>query len=123
VDAGEAEKLARASFAGEAKFQQVRRFSATNAPLDLRRSRPSWQARFADGTHIYIDAVTGQTLATRTQLWRIFDFMWGLHIMDLETREDNSHPVLIGFATLAMLSVLIGLILLFRRQRKWRRNR
>ncbi len=43
--------------------------------------------------------------------------MWGLHIMDLEAREDTSHPVLIVFAGLALVGTLIGTVLLFRRRR------
>lgn len=120
VSASEAAMLARAAFAGTAELQGVHRFSAENAPLELRRPRPSWQARFADGTHIYIDEETGAVLATRTALWRAFDFMWGLHIMDLQEREDTSHPILIGFTALAVISVLIGICLLPLRRAKGR---
>ncbi len=116
VEEAEARALAKASFAGSEKLTAIQRFSADDAPIDLRRPRASWQALFDDGTHIYIDAATGQTLATRSQLWRTFDFMWGLHIMDLQSREDTSHPLLIIFAALAFLTVFIGLILLFRAQ-------
>jgi len=112
VSAREAALLARAAFAGKAELAAVTRFSADNAPLELRRPRPSWQARFADDTHIYIDAETGAVLVTRSALWRAFDFMWGLHIMDLQTREDTNHPILIGFAALAVISILIGICLL-----------
>lgn len=47
--------------------------------------------------------------------------MWGLHIMDLQTREDLNHPVLIGFAALAFVAVLFGLALLFRKRKKRQR--
>ena len=39
-----------------------------NSPSDLRREKASWQVHFADGTNVYIDALTGETLAVRTQL-------------------------------------------------------
>lgn len=120
VSAREAALLARAAFAGKAELAAVTRFSADNAPLELRRPRPSWQARFADDTHIYIDAETGAVLVTRSALWRAFDFMWGLHIMDLQTREDTNHPILIGFAALAVISILIGICLLPLRRAKGR---
>lgn len=120
VSASEAALLARAAFAGKAELQGVTRFAADNAPLELRRPRPSWQARFADDTHIYIDEETGAVLATRSALWRAFDFMWGLHIMDLQTREDTNHPILIGFAALAVISVLIGICLIPLRRAKGR---
>ena len=91
---------------------------ANDPPGDLRRPRPSWQIHFADGTNVYIDAETGEMLALRTRFWRAFDFMWGLHIMDLQTREDSSHPLLIVFAALSAFAVLLGTVLLFRRRRK-----
>ncbi|MEZ5708038.1 MAG: PepSY domain-containing protein [Blastomonas sp.] len=112
LGAREADSIARASFAGSAPLQSMKRFSADAAPLDLRRDRPSWQAHFADGTNVYVDGDTGAVLATRSTFWRAFDFMWGLHIMDLQTREDTSHPLLIGFAALALLSILLGIVLL-----------
>lgn len=120
VSAREAETIARASFAGPDALVGIRRFAADAAPMDLRRPRPSWQARFGDDTHIYVDAETGAVLATRSALWRVFDFMWGLHIMDLQTRDNTSHPILIGFAALAMVSILIGIILLPLRRAKGR---
>lgn len=120
LGASEASAIARASFAGDDTLTGIQRFAADDAPMDLRRPRPSWQARFADGTHVYIDAETGAVLATRSALWRAFDFMWGLHIMDLQTREDTNHPILIGFAALAVVSVLIGIILLPLRRAKGR---
>jgi hypothetical protein len=92
-------------------------FPANAPPLDLRVERPTWQARFADGVHVYVDAETGAVLALRTNQWRIYDFMWGLHIMDLQGRENSHHPLLIGFAALALGTVLIGLVLMFRRRR------
>ena len=30
--------------------------------------------------------------------------MWGIHIMDLETREDAHNPLLIGFGAVALLT-------------------
>jgi hypothetical protein len=47
--------------------------------------------------------------------------MWGLHIMDLKTREDAHNPLTIGFAIVALaLSILaiIQLPLTIRRRRK-----
>ena len=95
----------------------LKAFPANAPPLDLRVARPSWQARFADGVHVYVDAETGDVLALRTNQWRIYDFMWGLHIMDLQGRENSHHPLLIGFASLALGTVLIGVVLMFRRRR------
>ena len=86
-------------------------------PFDFRRPLPVWQVALADGTHIYVGRDTGEIEAVRTRWWRIFDFMWGLHIMDLQEREDTSHPILILFTALALIGTLMGTMLLFRRRK------
>jgi len=92
-------------------------YAAADVPFDFRRPLPVWQVALADGTHVYIGTETGQIEAVRTRWWRVFDFMWGLHIMDLQTREDTHHPVLVFFAALAAIGALFGCILMFRRRR------
>jgi hypothetical protein len=99
-------------------LQAITHFAADAAPLDLRKERPSWQAAFSDGTHVYIDAETGEVLALRSSYWRAYDFMWGLHIMDPVGREDSSHVLLWLFAAVALVSCLLGAPLLFRRRRR-----
>ncbi len=116
-----AQTAAEALYLPEEPVQSVRYFAANASPSDLRREKASWQVHFADGTNIYIDALTGETLAVRTQFWRAFDFMWGLHIMDLQTHEDTSHPILIGSAALALFGSILGFIMLFTRRKKRRR--
>ena len=96
----------------------MRRFAADKAPLDLRTTRPSWRVSYADGTRLYIDADTGGLLALRTDQWRIYDVMWGLHIMDLQSREDSHHPILILFALLALATLLLAFWMLIARQRR-----
>lgn len=121
VDVMEARQLAEAAFAGPAKLTAIRRFTADQAPLDLRRPRPSWQASFEDGTHLYIDADTGEVLALRTKWWRAYDFMWGLHILDPVGRENSSHWLLWLFGGIALITSLFGTTLLFRRRRAAKR--
>ena len=117
IDAATARSIADAALAAPGEVGAVRAFAADAAPSDLRRERASWQVAYADGLNVYVDALTGEVLAVRSGQWRWFDVMWGLHIMDLQTREDTSHPLLIGFAALAFGGCLIGTILLFRRRR------
>ena len=116
VSEGEARQLSQAAFAGSAALVSMQRFSAEASPLDLRRPRPSWQATFNDGTHVYIDADTGEVLALRTEYWRFYDLMWGLHIMDPMGRENTSHALLWIFATVGIASSVLGSVLLFRRR-------
>ena len=118
VSAVEAGEIATTMRAGGGTIAALRRSDADHPPLDLRRDRPAWQVAFDDGARFYIDADTGELLAVRTRLWRWFDLAWGLHIMDLEGREAINHPLLIGFAALALGGTLIGTVLMFRRRKR-----
>ncbi|NNM77016.1 PepSY domain-containing protein [Sphingomonas sp. ID1715] len=121
VSGEEATLLARASYLGSAAVDEVTRTPANHPPLDLRKPRPAWRVSFADGAHVYVDAETGAVLALRTRQWRLYDFMWGLHILDPRLREDTSHPLLIGLAVIGVLGTATGTALLFTRRRR-RRN-
>jgi hypothetical protein len=117
LDRNEARGIAAAAYAGKARLDSLAYFPADAAPIDLRRAVPSWRARYADGTNLYIDAVTGEFLAVRTGWWRIYDFMWGLHTMDPVTRENSNNPFVIVFGAVALAGALLGSVLLFRRRK------
>ena len=92
-------------------------FEATESPLDFRKPVPAWRVTLADGTYVYVGSESGRIEAIRTRWWRIYDFLWGIHIMDLETREDAHNPFTIAFGSLAALGALLGCVLLFRRRK------
>lgn len=121
VTATEARAIADGAQKAPGKTLSVRRFAADANPLDLRRGRPAWQIAYADGLHAYVDADTGELLALRTKFWRSYDFFWGLHILDPQTREDTHHPLLIGFAAISLVTAVLGFVMLFVRQRRRRR--
>ena len=102
---------------GGEKVVSSTRFDANEVPFDFRQPKSVWQVALIDGTHVYVGTDSGAIEAVRTRWWRVFDFMWGLHIMDLQTREDTSHPVLILFAAMSMIGALLGCILMFRRRK------
>lgn len=120
VDAALARRIADAALARPGPVIAVRAFAVDAAPLDLRRERASWQVAYADNLNVYVDALTGEVLAVRSRQWRLFDLMWGLHILDPMGREDTHHPLLIGAAGLGFVSILIGIILLLLRQSRRR---
>ena len=117
LSANDARLIVAEQIKGGDQIRSVTAFDADNVPFDFRREMPVWQVALEDGAHIYIGRDTGQIEAVRTRWWRGFDFMWGLHIMDLRTREDTSHPILILFAALGVIGALLGCILMFRRRK------
>ena len=90
------------------------------------RDLPVWKVTFGepDPVSLYIHPWTGELLARRTQQWRIFDFLWMLHIMDFDTRDNFNTPLLQVAAALGLAVTLGGVILwavttrLFRRRPK-----
>ncbi|EAQ30560.1 Uncharacterized conserved secreted or membrane protein [Erythrobacter sp. NAP1] len=113
----EARELVASQIVGGDMVASVTAFDAENVPFDFRRPLPVWQVALEDGTHVYVGRDTGRIEAVRTRWWRWFDFMWGLHIMDLSEREDTSHPILIAFAALSLTGAIFGCILMFRRRK------
>ena len=117
IDEQEARQIVQQGIVGGDKVASATAFDANDVPFDFRRPMPVWQVALEDGTHVYVGTETGRIEAVRTRWWRLFDVMWGLHIMDLETREDTHHPILILFAVLAVIGSLLGCILMFRRRK------
>lgn len=117
LTATDAQQIVAERIEGGDKVRSVTAFEADQVPFDFRRPMPVWQVALEGGTNIYVGRDTGQVEAVRTSWWRAFDFMWGLHIMDLETREDTSHPILILFAVLGVFGALLGCVLMFRRRK------
>mgnify|MGYP001825214871 CR=1 FL=1 len=89
------------------------------------RTLPVWRVEFSEpeNVRLYLDPWTGELLARRTDRWRIFDFLWMLHIMDYETRDDFNHPLLQTAAFLGLLVTLGGFMLWVLTTRIFRRRK
>lgn len=74
-----------------------------------------WQVDFNDtwSTTLYFDPNSAELMSIRSDIWRIFDFFWMLHIMDYDEREDFNNPLLISFSASALIFTLSGIVLLF----------
>jgi hypothetical protein len=112
LSAADALREVTSRYTGESEVQSVSRTDPAKPPLELRREIAAWKVAMKDGTHFYVDAASGEIVARRTGWWRIYDWMWGLHIMDLKTREDTHNPLVIGFGVAALVMSLLALALL-----------
>lgn len=111
--------LAIAQYQGKAAIAQLHQLP--QAPFEVRHATtPLWQVQFADeaGSVFYLEEYSGQLISVRTNQWRLFDFVWMLHIMDYQNRENFNHPLLILFSATALLFTLSGALLL-----PWRRKK
>jgi uncharacterized iron-regulated membrane protein len=117
LGAAEAREVVLRGIKAKAEIAELRLFPADKVPFDFRKPMPVWQVTLKDGTHIYVGRDSGEIEAVRTSYWRFYDFMWGLHIMDPGGREDFHHPLLILATVLALINVVFGVTLLFRRRK------
>ena len=120
--AADAVREVTSRYTGAAKVKSATRTDPERAPLDLRRDIAAWKVTMDDGTNFYVDSASGEIVARRTGWWRFYDFMWGLHIMDLETREDTHNPLVLGFGFATLAMSLLALVLLPMTARRRRRR-
>ena len=66
-----------------------------------------------DEINVYVDAVSGEVKAIRSDSWRWWDLLWSLHIMDYRERENIDNFLLKIFSILALISSLSGITLFF----------
>jgi hypothetical protein len=112
LGAADAAREVMSRYTGTAKVVETSRVAADSPPLELRRAMDGWRVRMSDDTHFYLDSGSGEIVAKRTRWWRFYDLMWGLHIMDLQGREETSNPWIVTFAALTLGMVLLALTLL-----------
>ena len=62
----------------------------------------------------YLNIFSGDIVAIRSVQWRIWDLMWGFHIMDWQERDDIDNMLLKIFSILALISSLSGILLFFK---------
>jgi len=120
-----AARIAEADLAGDARAARVERVAA-NTP-EYRGALPAWRVDFEDGAgrSLYVAADTGAVAARRSTLWRVYDFLWGLHIMDWRGHEDFNNPLLIVATALGLIVIVTGIIMFPSRlgYTAWRRRR
>jgi len=71
-----------------------------------------------DNIKVYLDAFSGEIVAIRSSSWRMWDFLWGLHIMDYIDRDNINNLLIKIFSILALVSSLSGVILFFISRKK-----
>ncbi|HYD14529.1 MAG TPA: PepSY domain-containing protein [Allosphingosinicella sp.] len=107
-----AAQVAEADHSGNLRAARVSR--VTEETTEYRGLLPAWRVDFEDGEGraIYVAADTGQVTARRSTLWRTYDFLWGLHIMDWRGHEDFNSWLLIVATLLSLVMIIAGIVLL-----------
>lgn len=84
---------------------------------------PAWRIEMEgpEQANLWIGANSGQINAIRTNKWRLYDFLWSLHIMDYRGRENFNSWLLRMFALLGLISITSGILLYFISRQKKKR--
>ena len=111
------------------EVREVVRQSTSLIPLMAQRiDKPEIRAEFrgrnlpifkvttstTDNINVYVDAFTGEVTAIRSDSWRIWDFLWGAHIIDYSERENINNFLIKILSILALISSLSGIVLFFK---------
>ena len=111
--ASQIRQLAEHWFTGDERLVKVSLID--KIPGEIRgRKPPLWRADF-DGWNkptLYFAPQTGELVSRRHELWRVFDFVWMLHIMDYQTRDNVNNTLLRVFTWGAVVMALSGVWLL-----------
>lgn len=110
----EVRTIARSTYTGAEEIASARLIN--DVPGEIRgRKPPLWRVEFAHWNKptLYFSPATGELLSRRHELWRIFDFVWMLHIMDYDERENVNNTLLRIFTWGAVLMASSGIWLLF----------
>jgi hypothetical protein len=115
LSAGMIRELARSYYAGSGALIAIELIEH-EVPNEVRgRTAPLWRADFDDWhqTTLYLQPDTGALVARRHRLWRLYDFLWMLHIMDYSERESPTGTVPRLATVLGGTTILSGVWLLY----------
>ena len=115
-NADTAERIVRNAWRGDKSVISTTQ-KVTTESTEYRGDLPAWQVTMSDpeNTRVYVEANSGRIAAVRNGTWRLYDFFWGLHIMDWKNHENFNSWWLLAFAIGGLLLGLAGTVLLFMR--------
>jgi len=114
VGQDEAQAIARQAYLPASQIADVKLVTEATPGSEYReRPLPAYRVTFDDnlGTRLYVSVERGIVTARRNDRWRLFDFLWMLHIMDYQGRDNFNTLLLQAVSALGLVTVLSGFIL------------
>jgi len=110
----------------QAKILSIELITATDAHHEYRsKPAPAWAITYdyPESPTFYVSTQLGTVTAVRHTSWRIFDFLWMLHTMDYQTRDDFGNWLIKIFSLIALITAVSGIVLFVISSRKSRQSR
>lgn len=79
------------------------------------RQLPAYAVSFegVENYTAYISVNDHQLQTVRSNTWRVFDFLWMLHTMDLDGRDNFNNYLLRAFSIFGIVTIMSGFVLFF----------
>ncbi len=113
--------IAQEHFNTKAAVVKVEYLETSNGHHEYReKPLPAWAITFdhPSNTTVYVSANLGTVQSFRNNKWRVFDFLWMLHTMDYEGRDNFGNILLRAFSIFGLATICSGFILFFATQKK-----
>ena len=119
-------QLAESRYAGPegTTVSSTRKLEATGPHDEYRElPLPAYAFTFDDerATTLYVAPEHARVTSVRNNRWRAFDFLWMMHTMDYESRDNFNNLLLQAFAVFGLVTILSGFALFFVSARWFRR--
>jgi hypothetical protein len=112
----EAIEIAKKNFLNETPVKSVEYLTNTNGHHEYREQPlPAFAITFSHPTNttVYVASELGTVQKFRNSKWRIFDFLWMLHTMDYQSRDNISNWLLRAFSIFGLFTIMSGFTLFF----------
>ena len=117
----EAVKVAQKSFYTDAMVSQVEYLTNTSKHHEYRENPlPAFAVKFEHpaNTTVYVSSELGTVQKFRNDKWRIFDFLWMMHTMDYQGRDNITNWLLRAFSIFGLMTITSGFVLFFVSRKK-----
>jgi hypothetical protein len=114
ISKNEAVLIAKNSLNVKANIKSVEYIVSTNGHHEYReKPLPAYAVSF-DGdvnTTVYVSEELGTIQTYRNNQWRVFDFLWMLHVMDYQNRDNINNWLLRLFSVIGLITIASGFLL------------
>ncbi len=107
--------LAEADFAPAVPVLNALLVEEVSPGEEYRGPLPAWRVNFDNWkkSALYVSANEGWVVSRRSTIWRAFDFLWMLHIMDYKERDNFNNWLIRIVSLLGVVTVFSGYYLFY----------
>lgn len=122
ITQADARRAAVADYVG--KGRPVRIVHYDEAPAEAQTSGAVWMVGFDDAekTRLYLSAYTGEVESRRSDVWRLYNLFYQIHIMNFSGSQNYNHPLIVVATALTLTMTAAGVVLLCLRLSRDLRN-